>query len=162
MKTTSGVKAITTAAIIAALYTVLTFLSAMLGISSGVIQFRLSEILCILPVFTASAIPGLFLGCLISNLLTGAVIWDVIFGSIATLLAALGTYAFKNHKYIAAAFPVISNAAIVPFVLRYAYGCPDSIPFMVATVAIGEIVTAYIGGLVFHRILSTRCRYLFR
>ncbi|HOA84750.1 MAG TPA: QueT transporter family protein, partial [Bacillota bacterium] len=72
------------AGIIAALYVALTFLSAAMGLASGVIQLRLSEALCVLPVFTPAAIPGLAVGCLIANFATGAVVLDVIFGSLAT------------------------------------------------------------------------------
>ena len=84
-------KTITQAAIIAALYVVLTFVANTLGLARGAIQIRLSEALTILPYFTPAAIPGLFVGCLISNILVGSVLWDVIFGSIATLLGAIGT-----------------------------------------------------------------------
>ena len=86
------------AAVIAALYVVLTFVANALGLASHTIQVRFSEALCILPVFTPAAIPGLWIGCLLANLLTGAVIYDVIFGSIATLLAAVCTYLLRNHK----------------------------------------------------------------
>ena len=82
---------LTQAAAIAALYFVLTWLASMLGLSSGAIQVRFSEALTILPFFTPAAIPGLFIGCLLSNFLTGAVVWDVVFGSIATLIGAVGT-----------------------------------------------------------------------
>ena len=67
------------AAMIAALYVVLTYITNLLGLASGTIQVRFSEALCILPVFTPAAIPGLFIGCLISNLITGGIIWDIIF-----------------------------------------------------------------------------------
>ncbi len=162
MKYTHGIKELTMASAIAALYVVLTFISAAMGLSSGVIQLRLSEVLCILPIFTPTAIPGLFIGCLISNLLTGAVLWDVIFGSLATLIGALGTYLLRKNKFIAAAMPVISNAVIVPFVLKYAYGSPDSIPFMILTVTLGEIAGAYILGLLFHNIIQKRCMHIFK
>ena len=71
---------ITQGAVIAAIYVVLTYIVSLLGLTNGVIQVRLSEALTILPVFTPAAIPGLVVGCVISNILTGAVIWDVIFG----------------------------------------------------------------------------------
>ena len=78
---------------IAALYVLLTEISALLGISSGVIQFRLSEMFAVLPIFTPAAIPGVFIGCMISNIITGGVVWDVIFGSLASLLGAWGAWA---------------------------------------------------------------------
>ena len=127
-------------AMIAALYVVLTLLSAAMGLSSGVIQFRLSEALCVLPVFTSAAVPGLTIGCLIANLVTGAPVWDVLFGSLATLLGALGARALRNLPYLASLPTVLANAAIVPPVLIYAYGVGDGWLFIVATVAIGELV----------------------
>ena len=83
--------AVSQAAVIAALYVVLTFVSALMGLASGVIQVRLSEALTVLPAFTPAAIPGVFIGCLLSNLLGGATMLDVVFGSLTTLAAALLT-----------------------------------------------------------------------
>ena len=106
---------------IAALYVVLTYISSIFGLSSGVIQLRISEALCVLPLFSAAAIPGLFVGCIISNFLAGGVIIDIIFGSVATLIGAVGTYFIgKNHRYIALIPPILANALIVPFVIVYA------------------------------------------
>ena len=111
-------KKLTLASTIAALYGVLTLLSRLFGLDSGVIQVRFSEALCILPIFTPAAIPGLFVGCLLSNILAGGVIWDVIFGSIATLLGAIGTRFLRKKPYLAVIPPILANAIIVPFVLR--------------------------------------------
>jgi uncharacterized membrane protein len=153
---------LTRAAIIAALYVVLTELSALIGLSSGIIQFRLSEALCILPIFTAAAIPGLAVGCVLANLLTGAVVWDVIFGSLATLLGALGAYALRRFKYLAPVPTIIANALIVPFVLRYAYSLEGTIPFFMLTVGIGEVVTCGGLGTVLTAALSRRAGKLFK
>ena len=132
---------------IAALYVVLTELSALLGISSGVIQFRLSEMFAVLPIFTPAAIPGLFIGCFISNIFAGGIVWDVVFGSIATLIGAIGAWLLRKKSVYLAPLPtIIANMVIVPFVLRYAYGAEGSIPFFMLTVGIGEIVTAGIMG----------------
>lgn len=140
----------TRGAMIAAVYVALTLLASAMGLSSGVIQFRFSEALCILPIFLPEAIPGLFIGCLISNLIAGGVIWDIIFGSIATLIGALGARWLKNlpegKKWIATLPTVFSNMIIVPFVLIYAYGAPDSYIFLMLTVGIGEVVCATFGG----------------
>lgn len=133
------------AAVIAALYVVLTFLAAALGISSGVIQCRLSEALSVLPAFLPAAIPGLFVGCLIANITTGAVIFDVVFGSIATLVGAVGTYfvAKKSKRVWLYPIPtVVANTVIVPFVLKYAYGFPDAFWFIILTVLAGELISA--------------------
>lgn len=125
-------------ALIAALYVALTMMFA--PISFGPVQFRISEALCILPFFTPAAIPGLFLGCLISNLLGTAVIMDVICGSLATLIGAVGSYWLRQHKYLVCLPPILSNTLIIPWVLRYAYGSTDLVPFMMLTVGIGEVL----------------------
>ena len=138
---------LTKSAVIAALYVVLTELSALLGISSGVIQFRLSEMFSVLPIFTPAAIPGIFIGCFISNIFAGGVIWDVVFGSLASLIGAVGAwYLRKKSIYLAPVPTVLANMLIIPFVLRYAYGAEGAIPFFMLTVGIGEIVTAGILG----------------
>ena len=82
---------LTQAAIIAALYIVLTFIANALGLANFAVQVRFSESLTILPYFTKAAIPGLFIGCLLSNILTGCALPDILFGSLATLLGALVT-----------------------------------------------------------------------
>ena len=136
------------AAIIAAMYVVLTMLSNAAGLASGVIQVRISEALCILPYFTPAAIPGLFVGCLVSNMLAGGVIWDVIFGSLATLIGAVFTYVLRRFtKWLAPVPPILSNMLIIPFVLRYAYGAPDALLFMMATVGAGELISAGVLGM---------------
>ena len=134
------------AAAVAALYVILTWISALLGISSGIIQFRLSEMLCVLPAFMPAAIPGVVIGCFLSNLLTGCVFWDIIFGSIATLLGALGAYLLKKHRFLVSIPTIIANMVIIPFVLRWAYALPGSIPYFMLTVGIGEIVCCGILG----------------
>lgn len=131
---------LTQAAMIAALYVVLTYLSNLFGLANGAIQFRLSEALTILPFFTPAAIPGLAIGCLLSNILTGCAALDIIFGSLATLLGALGSYYLRRYKYAVTIPPVLANIIIVPWVLQIAYGIPDSIPYLMLTVGIGEVV----------------------
>ncbi|MEG2349644.1 MAG: QueT transporter family protein [Hungatella sp.] len=132
------------AAAIAAIYVVLTM--AFAPISFGPIQFRIAEVLCILPFFTPAAVPGLFLGCLLSNLLYGAVAMDVIFGSLATLIGAAGSYALRKKKWAVCLPPIAANTIIVPWVLRYAYGSPDIIPLMMLTVGIGEVLAVGVLG----------------
>jgi len=141
------VKFITHSAIIAALYIVLTFIAQFLGLASGAIQLRLSEALCILPYFTPAAIPGLFLGCLLSNVLTGCVIWDIVFGSIATLIGAWIGYRLRKHKWLVPIPTILSNTLIIPFVLKLAYGIPNSLVYFIFTVAAGEILSCGVLGM---------------
>ena len=147
----SKAKKIVTAAVIAALYVVLTYLSSLVGLSSGVIQLRISEMLYTLCLYSPVGIIGVSLGCLLANFLTGAVIWDVIFGTVATLIGAIGTWFLRKYKFPALLCPVLSNTVIIPFVLRYAYGAEDAMWFMFLTVFLGEFISC----VVFGWILST-------
>lgn len=134
------------AAMIAALYVVLTYIAGAMGLASSAIQVRFSEALTILPYFTPAAIPGLFIGCLLSNILTGCAIPDIIFGSIATLIAALLTCALRRYRWLAPVPPILANTLIIPFVLLYAYGIrPLWLSFI--TVGIGEIISCGILGM---------------
>ena len=140
--------------VIAALYVVLTFVAAAFGLASGAIQVRLSEALTILPVFSAAAVPGLTVGCVLANLLTGCAAWDVVFGSLATLIGAAGTRLLKNRPFLAWIPPVISNAAIVPIVLQKVYGVPDAWWYLVLTVGAGELISCGLLGLLLYRAAS--------
>ena len=152
---------ITKAAFIAALYVVLTELSAQFGLSgTNVVQFRISEALTILPFFTSAAIPGLVIGCLLSNILTGAVVWDVVFGTFATLIGALLTYALRRFKWLAPVPPILANTIIVPLVLRYAYGFTDAWWFLVLTVFAGEFVCCGILGMLLLFALNKRPSFI--
>lgn len=154
---------ITQAAMIAAIYVLLTYFVNATGLASGVIQIRLSEALCVLPAFTPAAIPGLFIGCLISNLICGAVVWDVIFGSIATLLGAVFTYMLKKKsKWLLPLPPIVANTVIIPFVLTYAYGVPDAIWFSAITVFAGEFISCgVLGMLLYHSLNNPHVRKIF-
>ncbi|MBQ7954487.1 MAG: QueT transporter family protein [Lachnospiraceae bacterium] len=148
MKQNKKVTFITQASMIAALYVVLTLFAAALGLDRYAIQVRFSEALTILPFFMPAAVPGLFIGCLLSNLLTGCVIWDVIFGSVATLLGALGTRLVHKHsKWLAPIPPILSNVLIVPFILSYAYHFEGSLPYFMLTVGLGEIISCGLLGM---------------
>ena len=103
-------------AAIAAIYVALTM--AFQPISFGPVQFRISEALCILPFFTPAAIPGLFVGCFLSNLFCGAAGLDIVFGSLATLIGAVGSYALRKSKVLVCVPPILANTIIVPWVLR--------------------------------------------
>lgn len=167
-KTKNTVRSIAYAAMTAALYVILTYVSAIMGLSSGVIQCRLSEAFCVLPYFMGwAAVPGLAIGCMLANLLTGAVIYDVIFGAVATLLGALGAYLLRKlslHRVrLLLPLPtVLANVAIVPLVLQYAYGVPDAWWFLALTVAIGELIAAEVLGVLLSFVLEKYRRVLFR
>lgn len=137
----------THAAMIAAIYVVLTVLFR--PFSFGEIQVRIAEALTILPFFTPAAIPGLFVGCFIGNIIGGAILPDIIFGSLATLIGASFTYLLRRQsKYLAPLPPIIANIVIVPLVLRYAYGITLPIPFLMFTVGVGEIISCGVLGMI--------------
>ena len=157
---------IANAGMIAALYVVLTWIANLAGLASGAIQVRLSEALTILPVFTASAVPGLAVGCVLANLLTGCAAWDVVFGSLATLIGAVGTRLLKNKPMLAWIPPVVSNVVIVPIVLMKVYGVTDITVFgqyfgpdmiwlmLIVTVGIGEVISCGLLGLLLWKALK--------
>ncbi|MCR4719992.1 MAG: QueT transporter family protein [Firmicutes bacterium] len=137
---------LTQGAVIAALYVVLTWISGLFGLSSGVIQLRISEALYAAAIFTPSAVLGLFIGCLLSNILVGGILIDVIFGSIATLIGAFFTYKLRKYPIYALIPPILSNAIIIPPILRFAYGIEGSIWYFALTVGIGEFLSCGVLG----------------
>lgn len=170
------VQFITQAAVIAALYVVLTLLANALGLANYAVQVRFSEALTILPFFTSAALPGLFVGCIISNILSGCIIWDIIFGSIATLLGAIGTYLIAPPAKEEASSPkksslireisctlppIVANTVIVPFVLAYAYHLEGGVPFFMLTVGAGEVISCGILGFLLLQILKKYRRQIF-
>lgn len=148
------------AAMIAAIYVVLTLIFA--PFSYGEIQVRISEALTVLPYFTPAAVPGLFVGCLIANIMGGAILPDIIFGSLATLAGAVVSYLLRKNKYLVPIPPIIANVLVVPFVLRYGYGVESAIPFMMVTVGIGEIISCGIIGMILLFILDRYKGVIFR
>ena len=160
MKNRKKIRNIAVGAVIAALYVVLTYLSNLLVIASGVIQVRLSEILTVMPIFTPAAIPGLFVGCLFANILTGCALWDIVFGSLATLLGAIGTYFLRRHNVLALVPPILSNAVIVPFVLLFAYSLEGSYWYFFTTVGIGEIISCGFFGTILLKSLKKHNSFL--
>lgn len=136
---------ITQGALIAALYVVLTL--AFAPISFGPLQLRISETLIILPMFTSAAVPGLFIGCLLANILGGAVIPDVIFGSLATLIGAWLGYKLRANRWLVPIPEIVANTLIIPFVLYYGYGLREiPIPLMAVYIAGGEFLGCYVLG----------------
>ena len=127
-------------AVIGALYAALTLLLA--PISFGPLQLRLSEAMTLLPMVLPQAIPGLFVGCLIANLYTG-MLTDIIFGSLATLIAAIGTYLLRKNPLLAGACPVVTNAVIVGLVLSLSFSLP--IPLTMLEVGLGELGAVLVG-----------------
>ena len=151
MKKKNSLLPLTRGAMIAALYVALTYASFLVGLSSGQIQFRISEALCVLPVFFPEATLGLTIGCMLANLVTGSVPIDIFVGSLATLLGALGARLFgKLGWHRAAGIPtVIANTVLVPFVISWsATGTVTPVAFLgiAAGVFLGEAVCAGIGG----------------
>ncbi len=161
---------LTQAALIAAMYVVLTMIIGAFGLASGNIQVRISEALCILPVFTPAAIPGLWIGCLIANALSpNVLVFDVLFGSLATLAGALGTYGLRKHRFLCTLPPVAANMVVVPLVLRFGYGYTFiyrdmdlSLPFFAVTVGIGEIISVCVLGSILLRILEKYRHVIFQ
>ena len=151
---------LTQAALVAALYVALTWVSNLAGLASGAVQVRISEALCILPAFMPASIPGLFIGCIISNLSMGSHVIDIILGSLATLLGAIFTSKLKN-RFLAPIPAVISNTLIVPFVILYCYTAPEArnlSTYLLTTsgVFLGEVISAYVFGLILYTALEKR------
>lgn len=152
---------VTQAAVIAALYVVLTLLANAFGLANYAVQVRFSESLTILPFFIPAAIPGLVIGCFLSNILTGCMLLDIIFGTVATLLGALGTWALRKHKWLAPIPPIVANTIIVPFVLAYVYQFEGSIPYFMLTVGAGEVISCGILGMILLFALEKRRTTIF-
>ena len=141
------------AALIAALYVALTVIFAPIGF--GEIQVRIAEALTILPVFSSSAVIALFVGCILGNLFGGAILPDIIFGSIATLIGAIGTYALRKKPiYIAVLPPIISNVCIIPLILRFAYKVELPIWLMMLTVGAGEVISCGVLGILLYEAIK--------
>ena len=133
------------AAAIAAVYVVLTMLFA--PISYGEVQVRVSEALTVLPFFTPAAVPGLAVGCLIANILGGGILPDIIFGTLATLIGAVLSYYLRKNHWLVPVPPIIANALIIPFVLRFGYGVSLPIWMMMLTVGLGEVISCGVLGM---------------
>lgn len=147
-RTSSSARYLTRAAMIASLYVALSYVSAMFGLASGAIQLRLSEALCLLPLIMPEAVPGLFIGCILANVVSGCLLWDVVFGSIATLIGAIGCRFLKKlpekFKWAATLPNLLSNCIIIPLVLIHVYNVPDGYLFLMLTVGIGEFICGVI------------------
>ncbi len=161
MKKNSKALFIAHAAIIAALYVVLTLFANALGLANYAIQVRFSEALTILPYFTPAAIPGLFVGCILSNILTGCVPLDIVAGSLATLLGAIFTYKLRKWKYLTPLPPIIFNMLIIPPVLSYIYHFEGTLYYFIITVGFGEIISCGVLGIMLLLLLEKYKSVLF-
>ncbi len=155
------VKYLVQAAFIASLYVVITAIVYILGLDKGVIQLRISEALVALLCFTPAAIPGLFLGCFLSNFLLGGMFLDIIFGSLATLIGAIGGYYFRRYKYLIFIPNILSNTIIIPLILKYSYKLGEGVWYLFISVGIGEIISCAILGTILLNILKKRGKSLF-
>ena len=154
------------AGIIAALYAVLSYFSSVFGIAFGPVQCRFSEALCVLPFLTPAAVPGLFVGCLVSNLLSPYGALDIVFGSLATLLAALWT-AKVRRPWLAPLPPVVCNALLVGAVITVQQVPSElflgTFAYNALTVGLGEALACYVLGGLLLKVLSRNAalkRYL--
>ena len=154
------VQFITQGAVIAAIYVVLVLIFD--TFSFGPIQFRIAEMLTIMPYFTPAAIPGLFVGCLIANIIGGGLIWDIVFGSIATLIGAIGSYLVRKNKWLVPWPPIIANMVIVPFVLKYAYGYDGLLVYFMFTVGLSEIIVCGIIGMALLTVMAKNREHIFK
>jgi len=146
LKTNSKSKKIAFTALIAAIYAAVTY--SLTFMSFGVVQFRIAEGLTVLPYFLSLAIPGLFLGCIISNIISPIGIPDLILGSLATLIAAVLTHLIgksniKSKKFLAPLPPVIVNAIIIGIMLKILYVPEMPLYLCMLQVGFGEIVCCY-------------------
>ena len=141
------IKYLTKAGTTAAVYVALTAISAMFGLASGSIQVRISEALCVLPVFTAAAVPGVTIGCLISNLILGGTVYDIIFGTLATLIGAAAARLFRRMPYLSPIPTIVSNTLIIPAVFVMSGICTLSLfPAVALSITVGEIISCGVGG----------------
>ena len=132
------------AAVIAAAYATLTIV--LMPFSYGIMQVRVSEALTILPFFTPAAIPGLFVGCFVSNMVGPYGILDMVLGSGATLIAAIGSYLLRKRPILVPLPPVVANGIIIGGMLYYAYAVPMPLPACMLWVALGELIACYVIG----------------
>jgi len=140
------------AAIIAAIYATLTIV--LMPFSYGIMQVRVSEALTILPFFTPAAIPGLFIGCIVSNMVGPYGLLDMVLGSAATLLAAVCSYYLRSKPLLVPLPPVIANGIIIGSMLYYAYGVPMPLIACILWVAAGELIACYFIGYPLLKILK--------
>ena len=148
------VKFICHAALIAAIYVLLTYVTQ--AFASGAIQVRLAEALCVLPYFTAAAVPGVTIGCLLANIFTGCALWDIVFGTFATLIGAVIARLLRKNKWLVPLPSVLANMAIIPPVLIAVYNEEMLYPLLVLSIGIGEVISIYGIGMILLLALEKR------
>lgn len=151
---------LTESAVIAALYTVMVL--AFQWSSFGPVQFRFAEALTVLPYFTPAAIPGVTIGCFLSAVLAGADVLDMVFGSLATLVAAFLSYKLRRYKFLVPIPPILVNAIVVPWILKFAYGEAQPVPAMMLSVGAGQFIAAGVVGMVLLLALDNLKHVIFR
>lgn len=140
------------AALIAGIYAVITI--ALSPLSYGPVQIRASEALTVLPALTPAGIPGLFIGCIISNILSPYGLPDLICGSFATLIAAFFSFRLRKKPLLVPLPPIIANGLIIGIMLKYAYGVPLSLILCILSVAVGETLACYVIGYPLYKVLK--------
>jgi uncharacterized membrane protein len=169
MKKNITTRFITYAALIAALYTALTLIAVLIPgvgtISFGPVQIRFSEALTVLPAFTPAAIPGLFIGCLISNIVgvsmgLGAGVLDIVFGSLATLLSAYLSYLLRGKKWLVPLPPVVINAVVIGAILSFVLELP--LAGTILSVGAGQVGACYVLGMALYYILDKNRNSIFK
>lgn len=148
------VKRLTVSAMVAAIYFAFAFVEQ--GFASGAIQCRLSEALCLLPLFFPEAIIGVTVGCLLFNITTG-IVWDMIFGTLTTLISAIITYyigRFVKNDWarilLGGIPPVLLNALVIPLILIFGYELTDQYWYLALTVGVGQFIAVYIAGTILY------------
>lgn len=136
---------ITQTALIAALYVVLVVVFQ--PISSGAVQVRVAECLTVLPFFTPAAIPGLTIGCFLANLLSGSSIFDIVFGTLATFIGAIGSHLLRKYRFLVPLPPIIANMIIVPLVLKYAFAETMPLWLLALSIGAGELISCGVLGM---------------
>ncbi len=149
------------ASLIAALYVIFTFISAAFGLSGGPIQLRLSEALCFFAVFTPAAVPGMAIGCFVSNLLTGCALWDMIFGTLASFIGAFFCRSLRRYPLAAPSLYALVNIAVIPLIQAYVYSVEEALALLYLFMFVGEFASVYAVGLPLYFLIKSNEHLIF-
>ena len=151
MKHRIFIRRVSRAAVIGALYVILTMISHIFGLDSGMLPFgiqcRISEARCLLPLFAPEAVAGLTVGCLIANLLVGGLWQDIVFGTLATLFGAIAARLLRRFVFLVPIPNILSNTLIIPLVLRYVYAAEEALPFLYLSIGLSELLSSGVLGI---------------